>query len=215
MNQYVLAMTDSPVNQAILDNVAEALHAIPAENKDSPPVLKATALFTEQDAKLADAQLLKGLVRWGATWVKKEQLPDLQKEEAADEQAAEALRNEIARLEADVGYDHRAMGLDRDELVRLHQSTTPGAGVPMPPKTPPTVTPFGLGGVEGIQQDFAFAKQDRHADNAQLLARRAEQAPTTLTIPMYTGVQKIMGPEGLPAYADPPSTQPAPPPAAP
>ncbi|HEY1921741.1 MAG TPA: tetratricopeptide repeat protein, partial [Tepidisphaeraceae bacterium] len=55
MSFYAQAMMATPQAKEILDNVAEALNALPDDNRKAPVVLQAVALFADQDAQLQQA----------------------------------------------------------------------------------------------------------------------------------------------------------------
>ena len=57
-------MLAAPVSREILDNVAEALNALPENQRKGPVVAKVVRHFKEQDDDLQKKMAERGLVRW-------------------------------------------------------------------------------------------------------------------------------------------------------
>src|SRR5207248_7596210 len=74
---YDQAMGSSPKDQAVLNNVAEALYALPDEQRGVAIAQRTARRFTEQDVDLQKELQAQGLHRWGATWVTTDQLKEL------------------------------------------------------------------------------------------------------------------------------------------
>jgi tetratricopeptide (TPR) repeat protein len=79
LSLYDLAMQGSPRSRTILDNVAEALNAVPPKERTGQQYQKALKRFQEQDVELQKEMLKEGLYRWGANWVPEKQRDELKK----------------------------------------------------------------------------------------------------------------------------------------
>ena len=69
LGYYDQAMSASPQDRNILDNVAEALYTLPDNARNSGIARRVAARFAEQDAALASEMEKRDMHRWGATWV--------------------------------------------------------------------------------------------------------------------------------------------------
>src|SRR6202142_2029702 len=114
MNSYVQAMLAIPANKVVRDNVMEALHAVPAEYRDPPPVKRAAALLAEQDKQLIETQKADGLFRWGSTWVHADQLAKL----VAGDQT---IQSQLASVQAESDRTQASIDSDDDQLRRTQQ----------------------------------------------------------------------------------------------
>src|SRR5690606_9331331 len=79
LNYYDQAMIAAPADREILNNVAEALNALPANYRDNASAKRVLRRFQEQDVQLQAELAKSGLYRWGAAWVNQEQLEELKK----------------------------------------------------------------------------------------------------------------------------------------
>jgi tetratricopeptide (TPR) repeat protein len=205
MLNYGQAMTNLPLNKDILDDVAEALNALPAEEKQSNVALRAGRLFAEQDTALQKTMGENGWYRWGATWVNQKQLDDLHAAEdkikgQLDElqKTYDGVNDDITRLNGEIEDNERVMRRMEAESVYRDASGTLIGGV-MPDS------------YYGLQQDNEGMSRQRDADNAKLqqLRDQATRIQQTLPVPKYTGVQEMLGPEYAPEPVNvPAATQP-------
>ncbi len=202
MNYYDQAMMASPQAKEILDNVAEALNALPDANKQAPVVLRAVQLFAEQDALLQQAAAQKGMYRWGATWVTAKQLRDLKAAEARVKRKLDDLQAQYDALQQRVNQIDLEIGENQREMDRLQASNT----VVDPNGNTTTYLPdiyFQL------QRDNRKLAGDKLALQQQqnTLKNRADAARQELPIPKFTGLQQIIGVDGAP-LRDLPTTAP-------
>jgi len=115
--QYDKAMIADPENQRVLDNVAEALHQLPATAMKNDVVKKVVGRFMEQDALLAaKMKQEKGLMRLGAQWVGTDEYNALQvSRKDAEEKIAQykkdatELPGQISRIDEDLMIKTNAM----------------------------------------------------------------------------------------------------------
>jgi hypothetical protein len=71
------ALQVKPTNRLLVDNVCELLHAYPEAEKKLPAYRELGTLYDQAEAKLEGEMLKQKLYRWGATWVKEDQLAKL------------------------------------------------------------------------------------------------------------------------------------------
>jgi tetratricopeptide (TPR) repeat protein len=123
---YDQAMNASPGNKDILNNVAEALDALPETEQNGPAAKKIMRRFTEQETKLGKEMNAQNMYRWGATWVTQEQMTELQAHEREikdrlDQLAAQfdSQKITIADIEKNLKEANRQIGnLDNTGYVR-------------------------------------------------------------------------------------------------
>jgi tetratricopeptide (TPR) repeat protein len=204
---YELAMIAAPVNKIILDNVAEALHDVPADQRSNPLAVRVAKRFAEQDAELQQVMAQQGLHRWGSTWVDQ---PTLDKLNAAEQQVKDKLdaltteietaRSRIAQINIEINANTQSMNTMaatnyyRDAKGNLIQGQLPGQ-------------------YYDLQADNEKLTGERAADETDIQSKIAEgkRIQQSLPVPPYTGQQHVIGIEGAPF---PPATQPTTAPAA-
>ncbi len=121
--QYDRAMLAAPGSREILDNVAEALNALPEDQRKSQVVKKVVRHFKEQDDDLQKKMSERGLVRWGATWVTDAQYAKLQEEERKIKDKLDQMSRDYDSVQAGiVGLDRRVRD-DQQEMQLIDQST--------------------------------------------------------------------------------------------
>jgi tetratricopeptide (TPR) repeat protein len=207
MNFYDQAMMASPMAKPILDNVAEALNAIPPENRLAPVVQQGATLFAEQDTELQKAAAQQGLYRWGSGWVTAQQLADLKAAEARVQQQLDALQAQYDALQAKVVDTDTEIEKNQREMARLEAlsigSNQNGVTIALPP--PPAYYE--------LQADNDKLKIDMKGlqQQQQDLKTKARDVQKDLPMPKFTGVQQILGVEAMPVRdgMTTPSTQPA------
>jgi tetratricopeptide (TPR) repeat protein len=203
MSFYGQAMMASPQAKEILDNVAEALNAIPDDNKKAPVVLQAVALFGDQDAQLQQAAAQQGLYRWGATWVTAKQLQDLKAAEAKVKQELDNIQQQFDALQQKIGLIDSEIGANQREIDRLQASSTYSDR---------------NGNIVQMQLPDIYYQMrrdtDKLADDKKVLQQqqdvlrgRVKQAQQKIPVPKFTGMQQIIGVDGAP-LRDLPGTMP-------
>jgi len=203
---YDQAMQASPQNKELLDNVAEALYAIPENQRNLPITQKVTKRFGDQDLALAAKLQPQGLFRWGATWVNAQQLEELKKAEREMRDKLDALSADfdatkvhIAKLDRDIEDNERAMR-------RLQSSSYVYGSDGIPYRTALPSTYYDL------ERDNDKLKKDRDDQYAKLddLRQQARNMQKTYPIPKFTGSQKLFDADSAPvALPTMPGTQPA------
>jgi tetratricopeptide (TPR) repeat protein len=210
LGYYDQAMRAAPDAREILDNVAEALNALPEENRDTLICRRVADRFAEQDAALQQTLNKQGLFRWGSTWVTAQQLSDLKAAQAKSADQQESLSHEYD------GLGERANEIDSEidqntrEMHRMEASSyvvgVNGVLIQVP-------YPQSYYDLQSDNQKLAQDKQNVQAKRDDLhnqLLQAQQDAEKQLTVPQYTGIQKILGVEAAPLRAgSPPSTIPS------
>lgn len=200
LNYYDQAMSSAPSDQIILNNLAEAMHNLPENMRDSALTKRAAARFAEQDKQLQARLAPAGLFRWGATWVNKAELAELQAAEkrikdklnqmAADFDATQA---QITRIEEEIDANERSM-----RRIESSRYTRDSRGNLVRVALPPVYYE--------LQQDNARLQADRQAllGKLETLRQTAREVERQLPVPQYTGVHQVIGVEGTPLIPPPP-----------
>ena len=191
---YDKAMLAEPVDQTILDNVAEALHALPEPHRKNPLTKKVVDHFNDQDASLQKKMAEKGLYRSGSGWITEKEYNKQQAEEKAVQEKIEALKKQFADVQ------ERMITIERDirneqEICNaiLSESTqTDGQGHVI--QYPPPQRYYDL------QRDIKSLQTERVMKQRQLALMPKQAADLEKTRPpkKYTGVQKIMDVDAMP-----------------
>ena len=207
LNTYDQAMTTSPRNKDLLNNVAESIYGMPDSVRDTPVWNRALRRFTEQDEDLARELEKDGIHRWGATWVTSEQLEQLKQAEREakdklDQLASEfdAVKVRISNIDREIDENERAMRrLETSAYVRdingqIWQSALPPV--------------YGQ-----LQDDNRKLQAERSQQFVQLdkLREQAKAVNRNLPVPKYTGIQRMMDETHAPVIgpAPAPTTAPA------
>jgi tetratricopeptide (TPR) repeat protein len=194
MNAYVQAMLASPLNREILNNVAEALSALPQNHRSSPVAQKCFKIFAEQDTALQEQLARQGLYRWGSTWVDKAQIVKLQEMEKEIGKKLDAMsaeyddtKKKIGRIEDDIDDNVRRMrAIEATSFARDAQGNV--YRLPYPRH------------YYDLDDDNKKLSADRtaliaHLDELRAGAKKVQQQIPT---PRFTGVQQMIGVEQTP-----------------
>jgi tetratricopeptide (TPR) repeat protein len=195
------AAASGPVAEAVLNNVAEALHLLPKDQRDTPATKKLVQHFQEREDALAKVMKRRGLYRWGANWVEGDKLDQLQaKEKEIDEKIKEmegefdGVQKRIDAIDRDIAETERAMRrMDTGSYVR-----DPATG-----RIGRTVPPRMYYGLQRDLQDLNKEKAEQEAKVAEL-RRDAKSAKQALPVQRYSGTQRIVDADGAPLMAAPP-----------
>jgi tetratricopeptide (TPR) repeat protein len=202
------AGVSGPVAEAVVNNVAEALHALPKDQRESAATKKLVQHFQEREEGLAKVMKQRGLYRWGANWVEGDQLDKLQsKEKEIDGKIKdlEAQFDEVQKRMDDIDRDI----LDTERTLRRMEMGT----VTRNPATGQTGRIAPPRAFQGLQRDLQDLKRERADQEAKVAALRrdAKSAKQELPIQRYAGTQRIIDAEGTPLMAAPaPGPAPAP-----
>ena len=119
---YAMAMSSSPGNKQILDNVAEALHAVPAKDREAKQVSKALALFAEQDTALQKKRAAQRLYRWGGTWIDETAAAENRRAEQQVKARLDQLRAEYEKIRTRIGTIEVEVDTNRRHIEQLEAS---------------------------------------------------------------------------------------------
>ena len=194
INYYFQAMLASPTNRDVLNNVAEALNALPQNQRASAQAQKAYRVFMDQDALLQQQMAKTGLYRWGAAWVEKPQMEKLEAIEKEIQKSLDAMSVEFDVLQkkidaaiADIDANTRRMksmenaSVMADSKGNIFHTTLPTRYYELDRENSQLAA----------DRDAAVVKQTE-------LRARAKQEQQKLPVPKYTAIQRLIGPEGTP-----------------
>ncbi|MGH7215479.1 MAG: hypothetical protein ACREIT_12005, partial [Tepidisphaeraceae bacterium] len=199
LGYYDQAMAAGELDKNILDNVAEALHALPESQRDGALAKRVQRRFAEQDPRLQAKLREHGLNRWGGTWVNDEELERLraQKQEMKDrleelERDFHDVEAQIQRIDDDIDSNRREMrrlaarAWVRDNEGRAVRTTLPGI-------------------YYDIKRDNDRLEVRRRQLEHRLgdLRRDAKGMAQQIPEETYTGTQHLIGPEGMPILIPP------------
>lgn len=204
LNLFDQAMQAAPVNKYILDNVADVLGTLPENERKNAVAQKVARRFTEQDTVLQQQMAAQGWYRWGSTWVDQKTLDALREQEKAARAKMAAMQSEfdqanarITRIDQEIRDNERAMNDLRASTI-IRGSDGKLQYFPLP----------------ASYYEYQRRNQDLKNEQAALAARldtlraEAQHAQQELPVPRFTGVQQIVGVEGMPTPASqpPPTT---------
>jgi Flp pilus assembly protein TadD len=193
LNYYDQAMQASGVNKFILDNVAEALGTLKEEQLKGAGA-KCQRRFVELDVILQRQLEPQGLYRWGGGWVNQQQLDQLR---AAEKQ----VRDQLAQLQQE--FDQaKARIAAIDEQIRSNnvqiqdiagRSWYRDAQGNLVQLQPPQI-------YYDLQNENARLKSEQESLRSRLtqMQDQAKRIQQQVPVPKFTGVQQIVGVEGMP-----------------
>ena len=191
---YDLAMQGAPRSRVILDNVAEALNAVPPNERNGPQYQKALKRFGEQDADLQKEMQKEGLYRWGANWVPADKMDELKKAQEKIKEKLEALRQDYDRLSDRVREIDDRVDTNNRSITRINndsQRVDPNGRVIY--LRPPSIY-YELKRENDTLRDEKVSTLNK-MDGFQEKALRIQQ---DTPIPQFSGSQKIIEVEGTP-----------------
>jgi len=198
LNYYDQAMQAAGVNDFILNNVAEALGSIPEDQRKGAPVARCLRRFSELDLVLQQRMAQQGLYRWGGGWIDQKKLDELKAAEKEIRLKLEAMQAEfgqdqsrISQIDADVSQNEANM----DDL-RLRSMVRDDRG---------NLVTLGLPGVYyDLQRENQTLRNEQNTLRSRLevLQQQAKQMQQQVPVPRFTGIQQIVGVEGMPVFPD-------------
>ena len=209
ISYFEQAMRAAPVDRAVLDNTAEALHAL-AGDAGQPRVQRQLAqrvqsAFNEQDPKLAERMKQEqGLNRWGATWVSDAQLEQLNEAQRQINERVTAVQAEFDQTQQTIASIDQRVAANEASLRQLEanayrQDLLTGQFIlqPLPPI------------YDELQRDIANMRVSRGQAVARLdaLRRQAQSIERTLPVAKYTGTLQVVGADGAPIILAPAEAQ--------
>jgi hypothetical protein len=203
LNHYEQAMTAAPINKFILDNVAEALAAVPDDQRKNRVAQQLYRKFTEQDTRLQEGMAAQGMYRWGSAWVDRAEMDRLKEQEKKvteqiDKVKEQGKANETRVREIDVQVESIDRSLRQIEANSVYRDSD-GRLVRMPY---PAI-------YYDMQADRSKLLSERSALMAKIQSQQAEirQLQKDLPKPKFSGVQRLVGAEGTPVMVMPPEQQ--------
>ena len=197
MLEFEKAMTAMPNNQTILDNVAEALHALPDEHKNNPLTRRVVSLFNVQDSALQRDMEKRGLYRWGSQWLDAQQFGAIESQKKAVQDKLDSVqkdfdsaRNRVSQLNQQIQDDQNLMNL----MVQQSYATDASGNVvmfPLPQR------------YYDIQREQASLQGELRVKQMQLteFQRQYAEEQRKMPQPRYAGTQKPFDLEGMPGNA--------------
>jgi tetratricopeptide (TPR) repeat protein len=195
INAYGQAMNADPGTRAILDNVAEALNGLPESQRDNDATEKVVLMFNAQDMALQGRMKKRGLFRWGSTWVKEDELEQLEAAEAKIEDRLDALEEEYQQAKERVGQIEQDIA-DTERSIRRIEASSYGRD-----QGTGRATRFAYPRLYyDLRRDLENLHDERGAEKEKLarLRKRAKIVQQEIAVPRYTGTQQIIGVEGAP-----------------
>jgi Flp pilus assembly protein TadD len=203
LNWYNLAMQASGVNKYILDNVAEALGPL-REDQIKGAIAKCQARFIELDIMLQRQLEPEGLYRWGGGWVTQQQLDQLRAAEKDIRDKLGILQQEFDQTKARIAQideqirqntlsmqEIQARSWYRDAKGNLIQLQLPQIYYDLQ-----------------AENSRLKAEQDTLNRNIGQMQDQAKRIQQQVPVPRFTGVQQIVGVEGMPGSPEMPALQP-------
>jgi len=194
LSMYDLAMQATPRSRVILDNVAEALNAVPPNERNGQQYQKALKRFNEQDAELQKEMQKEGLYRWGATYVPAAQMDELKKAQEKIKEKLSALAQDYQRLadrarEIDSRIDTNNRSISR--INNDSQRVDPNGRVIT--LRPPSIY-YELKRENDSLRDEKVSVLNKMEGFQEKALRIQQDTP----IPQFTGAQKMIEVEGTP-----------------
>jgi tetratricopeptide (TPR) repeat protein len=200
LNDYDAAMLAAPVSREILDNVAEALNALPANERKGPVVAKVIRHFTEQDEELQKKMAVRGLTRWGATWVTAAEADRLAAQEKEIQTQLDQMSHQFDALQARINAIDQTISQDQLEIQQIQSTSYARSSTGQVVQLPLPQRYYDLGNeITSLQAErpTRVAQQDQ-------LRRDAKVEQQKLPVAKYTGIQKIIDVDGMPVMGPPP-----------
>ncbi|HSV16195.1 MAG TPA: tetratricopeptide repeat protein [Tepidisphaeraceae bacterium] len=189
------AMLAAPVNKDILDNVASALQALPAEFRNSNVTQRVARRFQEQDRQLAEQMAQAGWHRVGTGWVTDKDYDELKKQEKETQDKLDALAGEFDKAKQHLA-DLDTRIADTEEQINRIDATSyvrdPASGTFLRIPYPDVYY--------RLQKDDARLKQERQTEVAHMddMRETAKGLKQRQVIGKTVEVQRMIGPEGTP-----------------
>ncbi len=211
LNYFDQAMQAQPVNKYILNNVAEALGTIPEEQRKGAAIAKCLHRFAEQDLILQQQMAQQGLYRWGGTWVDQKKLDELKAAEKEVRDKIEAMQAEFDQTKAKISQIDQQVA-DNERMMEEMRARSVYSYVDKDGQRQITYLPLPQAYYDTQRQNQRLrSEQDSLKAKLSGMQKQAERVRQQVPIPQFTGIQQIVGVEGMPGPQDvlPPATAPA------
>ena len=195
LKEYDAAMLARPQDQIILDNVCEALHALPAEFKDKDLTRHVKEHFADQDGPLQKMMATRGLYRWGSAWLEQKDYDKVQAQQKAIQDKIDSLQRDfdglqaaILKIDRDILNDQQVMQAMASASVQSDPYSGKTYQLPLPQR------------YYDLQRDVVNLKSQRVLDQKQMedLRKFAAQQKQNMPAEKFSGVFKAYDVEGMP-----------------
>lgn len=197
LNDYDAAMLAAPGSREILDNIAEALNALPENQRKGLVVAKVVRHFKEQDEELQKKMAEKGMTRWGATWVTQAQADKLAAQEKEIRGQIDQMSKDFDSMQASINAIDRTITADQNEIRQIDAESLATDSSGKVVRLPYPARYYDLGReINSLQ-----AERATRVTQEEGLRRDAKVAMQKLPVAKYTGIQKIIDVDGMPVIA--------------
>jgi Tfp pilus assembly protein PilF len=201
MGEYDKAMVATPQDPTILDNVNEALHALPKEYKDKDLTRRVREHFAEQDPALRKTMAARGQYRWGSQWIDEKEYNRLQAAQKAVQDKIDSMQRDfdnvkamLLKLDRDIFNDTQLAQAMAAQSVQMDPTTGRTFYLPLPQR------------YYDLQKDIASMKSEKVLRQRQLedLQKLALQQKQLMPQEKFSGVQKAFDAAATPGLPAPP-----------
>ncbi|MBV8781428.1 MAG: tetratricopeptide repeat protein [Phycisphaerae bacterium] len=201
LQNYEKCLIALPQNKPVLDNVAEALAALPNDQRKNPIAIKLQKRFADQDAQLQTLMEKNGQYRWGSSWVDQATLDKLKAAEQAVNDQLNKLNADATTINSRIAEIDHLTAANNNTMQQLQASAYARDAkgnvviLPLPPQ------------YYTMENDNERMAGERAGllQKLQGLSEEAKKAQQSMPVPRYTGIQRVIGVEGMPGL---PTTQP-------
>lgn len=202
LNYYDQAMQASGVNKYILDNVAEALGSIPEDQRKGNLIARVLKRFAELDLILQQQMGQQGLYRWGGGWVNQKQLDEIKAAEKEVRDKLISLQQDFERADArinaisrEISDNERTMAdLRARSIYARREADGTISYVPVP-------LPQSYYDLQRANTQLR-SEQDQLRTQMEQMQEQRRRIEQQTPVPKFTGIQQIVGVEGLPGPTD-------------
>lgn len=194
---YDLALAAQPRNKQIIDNVAEALNALPADRRDAPIAKRLSQRFADQNEAMSREMAASGWFRWGAAWVRGPQLEELKRAEAEIKAKLDALAEQYDQTEAAIRRIDQEVNENERLLVQIEADRR---YIDARGRIITLMLPKSYYAVEDNIRKLKLERQELVLKLDQM-RQRAKLIQQQMPVPKFTGLQQMIGPEGIPQHA--------------
>lgn len=203
--EFDKAMTADPGNEQVLDNVLEALHALPRSYANNATAKKVAAHFTEQEATLEQKMAAQGLKRYGSQWISAAEFAKLESSQKAAQDKLDSVKSDAMTLQTQLMQLDNQIDQDTRTLRAMaqQQSVVDAYGrivtQPLPPR------------YYELQREVEQLTAQRVIKQKQLeqLPKQAADAQKNAgTAQPFAGKQSIFDERYMPGAPPVPTTQP-------
>lgn len=211
IQNYDQAMLVMPLEKGLLSNVAEAMEALPENQKNTTQFKKLKRRYDEQLVQLSLRLAQQGLYPWGATWVNQKQLSEIKAAEKAQKDELDKLAGQYDQLVATAkGLDDR-INANISDMKRMEAETF---HYDQNGNIIQTALPQIYYTVRNQTEQMKAQRVQIDSQQAALRAKAKEiQKSPAAGVPKFTGIQQLYAAAAAPNLntarpASPPSTRP-------